>query len=83
MLDAALLLPISCTSMCLIYLLYSFLFASLSSPGINVGSPDAIREFFWTLYNFIYFLGTYLKPHVSDLYFLIIFSATSMKQRCP
>ncbi|CAN7052477.1 hypothetical protein IGI04_027659 [Brassica rapa subsp. trilocularis] len=31
------------------------------------GSPDAIREFFWTLYNFIYFLGTYLKPHVAIL----------------
>ncbi|CAN8254121.1 unnamed protein product [Cochlearia groenlandica] len=31
------------------------------------GSPDAIREFFWSLYSFIYMLGTYLKPHVAIL----------------
>ncbi|XP_010469172.1 PREDICTED: 3-hydroxyisobutyryl-CoA hydrolase-like protein 1, mitochondrial [Camelina sativa] len=31
------------------------------------GSPDAIREFFWSLYSFIYLLGTYLKPHVAIL----------------
>jgi 3-hydroxyisobutyryl-CoA hydrolase len=31
------------------------------------GSPDAIREFFSSLYSFIYLLGTYLKPHVAIL----------------
>jgi 3-hydroxyisobutyryl-CoA hydrolase len=39
------------------------------------GSPDAIREFFSSLYSFIYLLGTYLKPHVSSLYFLIILNS--------
>ncbi|XP_052302716.1 3-hydroxyisobutyryl-CoA hydrolase-like protein 1, mitochondrial isoform X2 [Populus trichocarpa] len=31
---------------------------------INQGKWEACREFFGTLYTFIYVLGTYLKPHV-------------------
>ncbi|XP_021886958.1 3-hydroxyisobutyryl-CoA hydrolase-like protein 1, mitochondrial isoform X2 [Carica papaya] len=31
---------------------------------INEGKLDACKEFFRTLYRFIYLLGTYLKPHV-------------------
>lgn len=62
--------------------LNSLLFASLISLYIYVGSPDAVREFFWSLYSFIYLLGTYLKPHVSHLYFLIIDSATNRQSRC-
>jgi hypothetical protein len=33
--------------------------------SINAGKWEACREFFGTLYTFIYVLGTYLKPHVS------------------
>ncbi|XP_031393528.1 3-hydroxyisobutyryl-CoA hydrolase-like protein 1, mitochondrial isoform X2 [Punica granatum] len=34
---------------------------------INKGKLDDSRDFFRTLYTFIYFLGTYLKPHVALL----------------
>ncbi|CAA3029633.1 3-hydroxyisobutyryl- hydrolase 1, mitochondrial [Olea europaea subsp. europaea] len=34
---------------------------------INEGKLEECKEFFWTLYNHIYFLGTYLKPHVAIL----------------
>ncbi|KAL2477992.1 3-hydroxyisobutyryl-CoA hydrolase-like protein 1 [Forsythia ovata] len=34
---------------------------------INEGDLEECKEFFWTLYNHIYFLGTYLKPHVAIL----------------
>ncbi|KAJ9556619.1 hypothetical protein OSB04_011233 [Centaurea solstitialis] len=31
------------------------------------GSIEGCKEFFWTLYNFMYHVGTYLKPHVAIL----------------
>ncbi|KAL8154719.1 hypothetical protein AgCh_000176 [Apium graveolens] len=31
------------------------------------GDREACKDFFWTLYSFIYLLGTYLKPHVALL----------------
>ncbi|KAG2669256.1 hypothetical protein I3760_14G026400 [Carya illinoinensis] len=34
---------------------------------INAGKMDDCKEFFRTLYTFIYFLGTYLKPNVALL----------------
>ncbi|XP_040995331.1 3-hydroxyisobutyryl-CoA hydrolase-like protein 1, mitochondrial [Juglans microcarpa x Juglans regia] len=34
---------------------------------INTGKMDDCKEFFRTLYTFIYFLGTYLKPNVALL----------------
>ncbi|CAM8935465.1 unnamed protein product [Rhodiola kirilowii] len=34
---------------------------------INQGRKEDCKEFFRTLYNFIYFLGTYVKPHVALL----------------
>uniref|UniRef100_A0A5B7BA93 3-hydroxyisobutyryl-CoA hydrolase n=1 Tax=Davidia involucrata TaxID=16924 RepID=A0A5B7BA93_DAVIN len=34
---------------------------------INEGNLEDCKEFFRTLYNFIYLLGTYLKPHVAIL----------------
>lgn len=34
---------------------------------INAGKMEDCKEFFRTLYAFIYFLGTYLKPHVALL----------------
>ncbi|KAL3571816.1 hypothetical protein D5086_025720 [Populus alba] len=34
---------------------------------INQGKWEACKEFFGTLYTFIYVLGTYLKPHVAIL----------------
>ncbi|XP_021748209.1 3-hydroxyisobutyryl-CoA hydrolase-like protein 1, mitochondrial [Chenopodium quinoa] len=34
---------------------------------INKGKMDDCKEFFGTLYTFIYMLGTYLKPHVALL----------------
>ncbi|XP_010524414.1 PREDICTED: 3-hydroxyisobutyryl-CoA hydrolase-like protein 1, mitochondrial [Tarenaya hassleriana] len=34
---------------------------------IKEGRRDAMKEFFRALYNFIYLLGTYLKPHVAIL----------------
>ncbi|XVE76899.1 hypothetical protein DITRI_Ditri13aG0017600 [Diplodiscus trichospermus] len=34
---------------------------------INEGKMEESKEFFWTLYSFIYHLGTYLKPHVAIL----------------
>lgn len=34
---------------------------------INKGDLEACKDFFWTLYSFIYLLGTYLKPHVALL----------------
>ncbi|KNA16112.1 hypothetical protein SOVF_092040 isoform A [Spinacia oleracea] len=34
---------------------------------INKGKIEECKEFFWTLYTFIYVLGTYLKPHVALL----------------
>lgn len=34
---------------------------------IRQGNIEEGKEFFWTLYNFIYMLGTYLKPHVALL----------------
>lgn len=34
---------------------------------VNKGNLEASKDFFWTLYSFIYLLGTYLKPHVALL----------------
>ncbi|KAL3520297.1 hypothetical protein ACH5RR_018446 [Cinchona calisaya] len=34
---------------------------------LSEGKMEECKEFFWTLYNFIYMLGTYLKPHVALL----------------
>ncbi|KAL7121049.1 hypothetical protein ACP275_02G159600 [Erythranthe tilingii] len=34
---------------------------------IKEGNLEECKEFFWTIYSFIYFLGTYLKPHVALL----------------
>ncbi|KAL6499423.1 hypothetical protein OROHE_026086 [Orobanche hederae] len=34
---------------------------------IRQGNLEACKEFFRTIYSFIYFLGTYLKPHVALL----------------
>ncbi|XP_028753416.1 3-hydroxyisobutyryl-CoA hydrolase-like protein 1, mitochondrial [Neltuma alba] len=34
---------------------------------LNRGNLEACKEFFRTIYSFIYFLGTYLKPHVALL----------------
>ncbi|CAA0842713.1 3-hydroxyisobutyryl-CoA hydrolase-like protein 1-mitochondrial [Striga hermonthica] len=34
---------------------------------IKKGNLEACKEFFHTIYSFIYFLGTYLKPHVALL----------------
>ncbi|KAI3693251.1 hypothetical protein L6452_33083 [Arctium lappa] len=31
------------------------------------GNIEGCKEFFWTLYNFMYHVGTYLKPHVAIL----------------
>ncbi|PWA89671.1 Crotonase superfamily [Artemisia annua] len=31
------------------------------------GSIEECKEFFWTAYNFMYLVGTYLKPHVAIL----------------
>ncbi|XP_071931427.1 3-hydroxyisobutyryl-CoA hydrolase-like protein 1, mitochondrial isoform X2 [Coffea arabica] len=35
---------------------------------IRQGNIEQGKEFFWTIYNFIYMLGTYLKPHVALLH---------------
>ncbi|XAR54165.1 3-hydroxyisobutyryl-CoA hydrolase [Bertholletia excelsa] len=35
--------------------------------SINKGKIEACKDFFRTLYGFMYFLGTYLKPHVAIL----------------
>ncbi|KAL8495518.1 hypothetical protein ACS0TY_019603 [Phlomoides rotata] len=34
---------------------------------IKEGRLEDGKQFFWTIYSFIYFLGTYLKPHVALL----------------
>lgn len=34
---------------------------------IKRGNIEECKEFFWTAYNFMYFVGTYLKPHVAIL----------------
>ncbi|PIN21919.1 Enoyl-CoA hydratase [Handroanthus impetiginosus] len=34
---------------------------------IKQGNLEDCKKFFWTIYSFIYFLGTYLKPHVALL----------------
>ncbi|KAI3756818.1 hypothetical protein L1987_56641 [Smallanthus sonchifolius] len=34
---------------------------------IRKGNIEECKEFFWTLYNFMYLVGTYLKPHVAIL----------------
>ncbi|CAI9101343.1 OLC1v1038644C1 [Oldenlandia corymbosa var. corymbosa] len=34
---------------------------------IHEGNIDECKEFFWTLYSFMYMVGTYLKPHVALL----------------
>ncbi|KAI3444750.1 hypothetical protein Pfo_001415 [Paulownia fortunei] len=34
---------------------------------IKEGNLEGCKQFFWTIYSFIYFLGTYLKPHVALL----------------
>ncbi|KAI3504302.1 hypothetical protein L1887_32873 [Cichorium endivia] len=34
---------------------------------VKKGNMEESKEFFWTLYNYIYLLGTYLKPHVAIL----------------
>ncbi|XP_076902900.1 3-hydroxyisobutyryl-CoA hydrolase-like protein 1, mitochondrial [Bidens hawaiensis] len=34
---------------------------------IRKGNIEGCKEFFWTLYNFMYLVGTYLKPHVAIL----------------
>ncbi|KAG8391574.1 hypothetical protein BUALT_Bualt01G0201700 [Buddleja alternifolia] len=34
---------------------------------IKEGKLEDCKEFFWTIYGFIYFLGTYMKPHVALL----------------
>ncbi|XP_051147284.1 3-hydroxyisobutyryl-CoA hydrolase-like protein 1, mitochondrial [Andrographis paniculata] len=34
---------------------------------LKEGNLEACKHFFWTIYSFIYFLGTYLKPHVALL----------------
>ncbi|KAK4488545.1 hypothetical protein RD792_004309 [Penstemon davidsonii] len=34
---------------------------------IKQGNLEECKQFFWTIYSFIYFLGTYLKPHVALL----------------
>ncbi|KAJ0803277.1 putative 3-hydroxyisobutyryl-CoA hydrolase [Helianthus annuus] len=34
---------------------------------IRKGNIEGCKEFFWTLYKFMYFVGTYLKPHVAIL----------------
>ncbi|XP_054784054.1 3-hydroxyisobutyryl-CoA hydrolase-like protein 1, mitochondrial [Prosopis cineraria] len=34
---------------------------------LNQGNLESCKEFFRTIYSFIYFLGTYLKPHVALL----------------
>ncbi|GKB59170.1 3-hydroxyisobutyryl-CoA hydrolase-like protein 1, mitochondrial isoform X2, partial [Tanacetum coccineum] len=34
---------------------------------IKRGNLEECKEFFWTIYNFIYLVGTYLKPHVAFL----------------
>ncbi|XP_057806164.1 3-hydroxyisobutyryl-CoA hydrolase-like protein 1, mitochondrial [Salvia miltiorrhiza] len=31
------------------------------------GNLEECKQFFWTIYSFIYFLGTYMKPHVALL----------------
>ena len=42
-----------------------------------VGKVEECKEFFRTLYKFIYALGTYLKPHVSWLFSLeLLFVST-------
>ncbi|KAI5647423.1 hypothetical protein M9H77_33428 [Catharanthus roseus] len=35
---------------------------------VRAGNLEECKEFFWTLYTFIYILGTYLKPHVALLH---------------
>ncbi|XP_063940455.1 3-hydroxyisobutyryl-CoA hydrolase-like protein 1, mitochondrial isoform X2 [Daucus carota subsp. sativus] len=37
------------------------------SQLVDKGDLEACKDFFWTLYRFIYLLGTYLKPHVALL----------------
>lgn len=44
----------------------------LTFGSFYAGKMDDCKEFFRTLYTFIYFLGTYLKPNVSVL-FLFVF----------
>lgn len=34
---------------------------------IKEGNLEECKQFFWTTYSFIYFLGTYMKPHVALL----------------
>ncbi|KAI9078458.1 hypothetical protein K1719_039554 [Acacia pycnantha] len=34
---------------------------------LNQGNLEACKEFFRTIYSYIYFLGTYLKPHIALL----------------
>ncbi|KAH6779735.1 ATP-dependent caseinolytic protease/crotonase family protein [Perilla frutescens var. hirtella] len=34
---------------------------------IKEGNLEECKQFFWTIYSFIYFLGTYMKPHVALL----------------
>lgn len=53
------------------HLLLIFLFFGemvIGSVSIHAGNLEECKQFFWTIYSFIYFLGTYLKPHVSILY---------------
>lgn len=49
----------------------------LTFGSFYAGKMDDCKEFFRTVYTFIYFLGTYLKPNVSML-FLFIFGEASV-----
>lgn len=42
-----------------------------NSSRMRVGNIHECNEFFWTLYNFIYVLGTFSKPHVRTMVALI------------
>lgn len=47
------------------YLGFMITFNMLLKFWLCAGKVEECRTFFWTLYKFIYLLGTYLKPHVS------------------
>lgn len=48
------------------YLISQFLIEP-SSYSTGAGKTEDVKDFFRTLYSFMYLVGTYLKPHVSDI----------------